>query len=212
MISIQIMNDNRVPVQDAFEPAADAPTYGSCRAGFPAQPTGTLWAPVTSRVRCAATKRPANRRRCEGRFAPQQNRPAAPHASPGSAIGGRRERASRRRLQLFEATPHAVISRTPTLHQTRIMIGNALRACAAPLLAAAVLAAPASAQQTGQSGVPHPRDVLGFEPGADYHLATYDQLLSYYSRLAASSARVRLDTIGTSVLGRPLPLLIISSE
>jgi hypothetical protein len=89
------------------------------------------------------------------------------------------------------------------------MIVTALRAHATLLLAAALLAASANAQQ---NRVPHPRDVLGFEPGADYHLATYDQLLAYYTRLATSSARVRLDTIGTSVLGRPLPLLTISSE
>ena len=86
----------------------------------------------------------------------------------------------------------------------------ALRAHTAPLLAATVLLASSASAQHNR--VPHPRDVLGFEPGADYQLATYDQLLAYYKRLAASSARVRLDTIGMSVLGRPLPLLTISSD
>lgn len=75
------------------------------------------------------------------------------------------------------------------------------------LLALLLLVAPALHAQ-----VPHPRDVLGFEPGADYQLADYDQLLAYYRQLAAASNRVRLDEIGTSVQGQPLILLTISSE
>jgi len=60
--------------------------------------------------------------------------------------------------------------------------------------------------------VPHPADVYGFTPGDDYKLATYDQMLEYYQRLDAASDRVKMREIGKSVLGRPLLLLIISSE
>lgn len=60
--------------------------------------------------------------------------------------------------------------------------------------------------------IPHPEDVFGFMPGDDYKLARYDQMVSYYEDLAESSDRVILQEIGSSVLGRPLPLLVISSE
>ena len=60
--------------------------------------------------------------------------------------------------------------------------------------------------------VPHPADVYGFTPGDDYKLATYDQMLEYYERLDAASDRVQMQEIGKSVLGRPLLLLLISSE
>ncbi len=62
------------------------------------------------------------------------------------------------------------------------------------------------------SQVPHPQDVFGFMPGDDYKLARYDQMVSYFEALAESSDRVILQEIGTSVLGRPLLLLLISSE
>ena len=60
--------------------------------------------------------------------------------------------------------------------------------------------------------VPHPADVYGFTPGDDYKLATYDQMLEYYKQLDAASDRVEMREIGKSVLGRPLLLLLISSE
>ncbi|MFQ5741669.1 MAG: M14 metallopeptidase family protein [Acidobacteriota bacterium] len=60
--------------------------------------------------------------------------------------------------------------------------------------------------------VPKPSEIFGFEPGEDYKLADYDQLLDYYRRLAGSSDRVRLREIGRSVLGKPMLLLSISSR
>ncbi len=60
--------------------------------------------------------------------------------------------------------------------------------------------------------VPHPADVFGFTPGDDYKLATYSQMVDYYQQLDAASDRVVLREIGTSVLGRPLLLLFVSSE
>ena len=60
--------------------------------------------------------------------------------------------------------------------------------------------------------VPHPQDEFGFMPGDDYKLARYDQMESYFRSLADASDRVILHEIGTSVLGEPLLLLIISSE
>lgn len=65
---------------------------------------------------------------------------------------------------------------------------------------------------TVYSQVPGPSDVFGFQPGADYKLADYDQMLRYYERLDAASERVKKVTIGETVLGRPMILLFISSE
>ena len=77
-------------------------------------------------------------------------------------------------------------------------------ACAALLIFCG--AGAASAQ------VPHPSDVFGFTPGDDYKLATYSQMLDYYQQLDAASDRVQMREIGTTVLGRSLLLLFISSE
>lgn len=61
-------------------------------------------------------------------------------------------------------------------------------------------------------GMPQPSVVFGFEPGEDYRLASYAQMEQYYRALAAATGRVEMRTIGTSVLGRNLYLLLISSE
>ncbi|NBB75611.1 MAG: peptidase M14, partial [Bacteroidetes bacterium] len=74
------------------------------------------------------------------------------------------------------------------------------------MLAGALLAAPETRAQ-----VPTPEAVFGFAPGADYKLASYDQQLDYYDRLDAASDRVQVTQIGTSVMGRPMLLLFISS-
>ncbi|CCH55097.1 hypothetical protein BN8_04332 [Fibrisoma limi BUZ 3] len=60
--------------------------------------------------------------------------------------------------------------------------------------------------------VPKPADVFGFEPGADYKLANTKMLMDYYQRLDKASNRVQMTTIGKSVLGKPLLLLMVSSE
>jgi hypothetical protein len=60
--------------------------------------------------------------------------------------------------------------------------------------------------------VPHPRDVFGFDPGDDYEMADYDQMLEYYRQLDEASDRVQMIQIGESALGKPMLLLFISSE
>src|SRR5680860_691064 len=62
------------------------------------------------------------------------------------------------------------------------------------------------------SQIPNPTDVFGFQPGADYKLADYDQLLDYYDKLDAASNRIKKIEIGTTVLGKPMIMLLISSE
>ncbi len=63
-----------------------------------------------------------------------------------------------------------------------------------------------------QAQVPHPAEFFRFMPGDDYKLATYEQMVTYYRALEEASPRVQLREIGTSVLGRPLLLLYISSR
>lgn len=64
----------------------------------------------------------------------------------------------------------------------------------------------------GQAQTPKPSETFGFEVGADYKLADYDQMLEYYEKLDASSDRVKMIEIGKSVMGRPIKLVFISSE
>ncbi|MGH7458461.1 MAG: M14 family metallopeptidase [Longimicrobiaceae bacterium] len=67
-----------------------------------------------------------------------------------------------------------------------------------------------SAQQTG-TPVPSPREVIGFRMGTDGELADWAQIVDYYQRVAEVSALVTVDTIGTSVLGRPMILAVVTS-
>lgn len=59
--------------------------------------------------------------------------------------------------------------------------------------------------------VPHPRDVLGFTPGDDYHLADFSQLREYFQRLDAASDRMQLEVVGKSTRGRDMLVAVIST-
>jgi hypothetical protein len=76
------------------------------------------------------------------------------------------------------------------------------------LLLSADLLAPLSAA----AQVPTPEQVIGFPMGADYKIASYSQIVDYLTQLDATSERVQMQQIGTSVLGKPLYVLFISSE
>jgi len=67
-----------------------------------------------------------------------------------------------------------------------------------------------SGSLAGQS-IPTPESVLGFQPGADFHLATYEQAQEYFQRLDAASDRVQLLEVGRTSFGRPWYLALISS-
>ena len=79
------------------------------------------------------------------------------------------------------------------------------------LLVTSGFAAPKTAPKP--TVIPTPASVFGFEPGADYHLADYEQMTSYFQKLAAAAPqRVKLETIGKSGYGRDMFVAIISSE
>jgi len=77
------------------------------------------------------------------------------------------------------------------------------------LLAAALLAPSPPAPAQGR--VTTPREALGFDIGADYHLATYTQLEAYWHTLARQSPRMVLREIGKTAEGRTQLMAIITA-
>jgi hypothetical protein len=75
------------------------------------------------------------------------------------------------------------------------------------LFSALALAGTASAQK-----VPTPREFLGFDIGADYHLATYQQAYGYFQALAKASPRIRVFEIGKTAMGKPMIYAVITAE
>ncbi len=61
------------------------------------------------------------------------------------------------------------------------------------------------------NSVPTPEAVLGFRPGADYKLATYEQSVDYFKKVAAASKHVKLVEAGTTTEGRPMYFALVSS-
>lgn len=59
---------------------------------------------------------------------------------------------------------------------------------------------------------PAPREHFGFNPGDDYKLANYTEIVSYFQKLDESSERMTMKEIGKSSEGRPIYVAFISSE
>jgi hypothetical protein len=66
--------------------------------------------------------------------------------------------------------------------------------------------------RAGTGSIPEPKDVFGFQPGADYKLASHEQIVDYFHKLDAASDRIIVEDIGKSTEGRPMILALISSE
>src|SRR6185312_4225693 len=62
------------------------------------------------------------------------------------------------------------------------------------------------------SGIPTPKDVLGYYIGAPAKLTYYADILKYYRALAKATPRVKVETIGKSDEGRELVVVWVSSE
>ena len=73
-----------------------------------------------------------------------------------------------------------------------------------PLTILGLLAVAAVAQ------VPTPESVLGHKPGDDFYLATYEDSLGYFRKLAASSNRIKLVNVGKTTRGRDWFMAFIS--
>src|SRR4026207_2569011 len=68
-----------------------------------------------------------------------------------------------------------------------------------------------TAAPSAQNRVPPPESVFGFTAGADYKLATYDQSIEYFKKLAASSRYVKLMEAGKTSQGRTMYFALIST-
>src|SRR5215217_3532793 len=64
---------------------------------------------------------------------------------------------------------------------------------------------------TAQTKIPTPAEVLGFTPGDDRKLASWDQVIDYFQRLDGASDRVMFETLGNSTMGKPFVMATISS-
>lgn len=80
------------------------------------------------------------------------------------------------------------------------------RSVEALTVAAAILGSGAIAR----AQIPTPESFLGFRVGQDSMLATWRQIGDYFSRLAAASRRIRVDTLGVTTQHRPFLLVTIS--
>lgn len=58
--------------------------------------------------------------------------------------------------------------------------------------------------------VPTPESVLGHKPGDDFYLASYDDSLAYFKKLAAASDRVKLIPVGKTTRGADWQVALIS--
>jgi len=62
------------------------------------------------------------------------------------------------------------------------------------------------------SQIPSPTETLGFEVGADFHLATYEQSIAYLRKLEAASDKLKVMHIGYTSEGREWYCALISSK
>lgn len=69
-----------------------------------------------------------------------------------------------------------------------------------------------SSTLAAQSRIPTPESVVGFVPGAEQKLATYDQTIEYFKKLDAASEQMTLLEAGTSSQGRTFYYALISSK
>ena len=88
---------------------------------------------------------------------------------------------------------------------------HAARAIGTLAVATFVLVAGSAGVRTQAPALPTPESSFGFRPGADYKLATYEDVVAYFQKLDAASDRMTMVEAGTSTQGRTYHLALISS-
>lgn len=68
-----------------------------------------------------------------------------------------------------------------------------------------------TSHETSRAAIPAPADVLGFVPGEDKKLASWNQILQYFERLDSASDRVNFETLGKTSMDKPFVMATISS-
>ena len=59
--------------------------------------------------------------------------------------------------------------------------------------------------------IPEPKDVIGFTPGDDRKLASWNQILEYFQKLEDTSPRVKFESIGKTTMDKPFVYATIST-
>src|SRR5437016_9977656 len=67
------------------------------------------------------------------------------------------------------------------------------------------------ATRLSPQSIPTPESVLGHRPGDDFYLANYDESRDYFRKLAASSNRIKLISVGKTTRGLDWEIALISS-
>jgi hypothetical protein len=78
-------------------------------------------------------------------------------------------------------------------------------------LVAFVPGAPSTGPSSVASGIPMPAEVLGFTPGDDRKLASWNQVVTYFEQLDRASDRVMFETLGQTSMGNPFVMATISA-
>ena len=69
----------------------------------------------------------------------------------------------------------------------------------------------ATISATANAHIPSPEEILGFVPGDDRKLASWDQVIRYFEALDKASDRVKFETLGQSTMGKPFVMATISA-
>jgi hypothetical protein len=69
----------------------------------------------------------------------------------------------------------------------------------------------ANAHELAPESVPAPEEVLGFRPGDDRKLASWQQVVEYFRRLDAASNRVKFEELGRTTMDAPFVMATISA-
>src|SRR5258707_46527 len=62
-------------------------------------------------------------------------------------------------------------------------------------------------QVSSPTQIPAPQDVLGFVPGDDRKLASWDQVIRYFEELDKASDRIKFEALGQSTMGKPFVMV-----
>ena len=101
-------------------------------------------------------------------------------------------------------TTHAPMPTVPRMRTTMSL------ASFSALLLTATLVAGAATPLPAQPTVPTPASILGWEPGTDRKLPTWQQVTDYFAAVDKASPYVSVRTLGPTTLGRPFIVAFIS--
>ena len=87
--------------------------------------------------------------------------------------------------------------------RTRMHIGFILIVLSLPLLSSSMSARldHSTNAKVVQAHIPAPQEILGFVPGDDRKLASWDQVIKYFDELDKARDRVKFETLGQSTMG-----------